>query len=108
MDLERLKVLLRNIERKHIKFTSHAKTQIILRDGSKKEIIEHLLNPIKLIDFEKQSRDKYLLIFNISNSKTMILPIVFERKGLKVITYIMRHRSWKKTIEKRYGKKWKK
>jgi len=89
-------------------FTKHAELQMMIREDTKERVTKQILNPTNLIDFEKQPENKYKLIFNISNSKTMVLPIIFERKGLKVITYIMRYRSWKKIVEKGYGKKWKK
>jgi len=108
MDLEKLKNILKNLKKTDIHFTKHAEYQIISRESTKEKIIKQLLNPNNLIDFEKQPENKYLLIFWISNSKTMILPTIIEGKGLKVLTYIMRYRSWKKIVEKGYGKKWKK
>jgi hypothetical protein len=112
MDLEELKSKLKEYKENQIIFKPHAKHQLILREGNKKEVIANLLNPTKLFDFEEQEGKKgdriYKLYFEISNSRTMILPVIFKRKCLYILTYIMRHRLWKKKIEKRYGKKWKK
>ncbi|MBS3172594.1 hypothetical protein J4438_03370 [Candidatus Woesearchaeota archaeon] len=100
MDLEQLKNNLKNYKKEEIIFKRHALNSIALRGSSKEFIIEHLLNPVKLVDFEEQGLDKYKLIFYISNSKTMILPVVLKEKRLYILTFIMRYRAWKKLVER--------
>ena len=56
-------------------------------------------NDNKII-FYKQGLDKYKLIFYISNSKTMILPVVLKEKRLYILTFIMGYRAWKKLVER--------
>lgn len=108
MCIEQVKKKLSKLSKKSIKYSQHANFNIVLRGGNKTDIIKNLLNPEKLIDCENQGKGKYKLCFHISNSKTMILIVKLKEKNLYIITFIMRHRAWKKKLEKRYGKKWKK
>ena len=71
-----------------------------MREGDKNEIITLILHPDKLIysysEKAKEGKAKHILHFKISNNKTIILPVIFNR-NLYIITYILRHRRvWKK------------
>src|SRR3989338_10625385 len=105
-DLELIKQRLRDYSREEVGFYEpHFTINLNLREGNKEEVIHNLLHPEKLV-FCSESAGKYgdaiySLHFQISNTKTLILPVIFNRnnkKSLYVITYIMRHRKWKRTI----------
>jgi len=106
-----LKKKLREYSRRDIEFNEpHFTLQLMLREGNKEEVIKNLLNPVKLV-YAYQERGKYgdiihCLHFRISNKRTMRLPVIFDRnnrKGLYIITCIMRYRPWQNMI-KRAGK----
>lgn len=107
-DIEQLKKELRNYGKDDVEFSAHAENQISLRGGKKEEIIELILNPEKLVYsyIEKGSQGDavHCLNFRISNTRTIRLPVIFNRgskKNLYIITYIMRHRSLEHMIRKR-------
>lgn len=99
-DIEKLKDRLKKYKREEITFNEpHFTSQMALREGNREEVINNLLNPDNLIfSFQEEGKFgdvKHNLHFYVSNSRTMILPVIFDarnKKGLYVITYIMRHR----------------
>lgn len=108
-NIEDLKRKLKSYIKKEIIFNEpHFTQQLILREGSKEEVIKNLLNPDNLV-YSYQEAGKYgdiihCLHFRISNTRTMRLPVIFDtnqKKGLYIITYIMRHRAWQHMIKKR-------
>jgi hypothetical protein len=110
-DLEELKKKILSYKETEIEFNDpHFSQQLAVREGSKKEVISHLLNPEKLV-YSYSEKGKYgdiihCLHFKISNTRTMRLPVIFDRdskKGLYIITYIMRYRHWQSMV-KREGK----
>ncbi|MDI3544560.1 MAG: hypothetical protein PWQ28_841 [Candidatus Woesearchaeota archaeon] len=106
-DIEELKNKLKSYSEKDIIFNEpHFTQQLILREGNKKDVIENILNPERLVHSDpeegKYGDIKHRLYFKISNTRTMILPVIFDDKkqSLYIITYIMRYRPWQKTIKK--------
>jgi len=107
-DIEEIKKKLKCYRREDIKFNEpHFTQQIILREGSREEVISSLLNPEKLAycyhEQGKNGRIVHCLHFSISNSRTMKLPTIFDRdgrKGLYILTYIMRYRRWQNMARK--------
>ena len=105
-NVEELKKKLRNFKKEQLIFNEpHFTQQITLREGSKEEVVKHLLNPDKLV-YSYQEKGKYgdtihCLHFEVSNTRTMRLPIIFKN-GSKVyiITYIMRYRNWQNMIKR--------
>jgi hypothetical protein len=105
--VEAIKRKLRGYERKHIRFNEpHFTQQLLARDGDRDEVIGNLLNPQKLKHFYSEKGKygdiKYSLYFEISNTKTMKLPVIFDlnnRKCLYIITYIMRYRPWQNMVK---------
>ncbi|MFH1065954.1 MAG: hypothetical protein V1734_05610 [Nanoarchaeota archaeon] len=103
-DIEEIKKKLKSYKAEDIEFNEpHFTQQLILREGSRKEVIKHLLNPESLAysypEKGKYGDIKHCLLFKISNSRTMKIPVLFDRnskKGLYIITYIMTYRHWKK------------
>ncbi|MFH1972340.1 MAG: hypothetical protein ABIJ18_02575 [archaeon] len=91
--MEEIKEKLRKI--KNIVFTKHAEQQLILREGNKEQIQNLIKNPENLIYSETQ-KNRECLYFNISNKRTIILPVVFKNKTLYILTYIMRYRPWRR------------
>lgn len=107
-NLEELKKKLKTYKLEDLKFNDpHFTQQLKLREGNKEEIIKILLNPDKLV-YSYQEMGKYgdiihCLHFKISNTRTMRLPIIFDKnnkKSLYIITYIMRYRPWQNMIKK--------
>lgn len=103
MDLEALKEKLKSYKKEQIRFNNpHFSQQLTLREGNKEEVIKNLLNPEKLIHYDeeqgKYGDKKISLYFEISNTRAMKIPVIFDKpqKSLYVITYIMRHISLNK------------
>lgn len=108
-DVKKLKSRLRQYTREDIRFNEpHFTTKLWLRDGSKKEVIANLLNPDKLVysyhTRTSRGRVKHVLHFEMSNTRTMILPAIFSKKHLYILTYIMGYRRWQSMIKKRRRK----
>jgi hypothetical protein len=99
-NLESIKKILSSYTRDHIIFNEpHFTNQLLLRDGSREEVIKLILNPNKLIDTYKELGKygdiKYCLIFELPNNKSLRLPVIFNRNGEKnlyILTYIVRYR----------------
>lgn len=112
-DIEELKSKLKDYRRDDIEFNEpHFTIRLQLREGEREEVIKNLLNPDNLV-YSYQEKGKYgdmkhSLYFKISNTKTMKIPIIFDRnnkKSLYIITYIMRYRPWQ-TMIKKEGQRW--
>ena len=85
-DTEKIKQKLRTYNEEDIVFNEpHFTQQLILREGSRKEVIRHLLNPDCLVySYPEKGRYgdiKHCLMFKISNSRTMKLPVLFDSNG---------------------------
>ena len=103
-ELEKLKERLRKCER--IIFNDpHFSNQLVLREGKVKDVEKCLKDPSNLVYFHKDKGKRgdwvYSLYFKISNTRTMKLPVIFAKKGLYILTYIMRHRSWQGMVKKK-------
>ncbi len=99
-NLEEIRQNLLKYKTEDIIFSNHALGQIEMREGNKNEIIALILHPDNLVysysEKAKEGKTKHMLHFKISNNKTIILPVIFNR-NLYIITYILRHRAvWKK------------
>lgn len=108
-DIEKIKKKLVTYKREDIEFNEpYFTNRLLLREGNKEEVIKNLLNPEKLV-YSYQEKGKYgdakhCLHFEISNNRTMRLPVIFDRndkKGLYIITYIMTYRRWQNMIKRR-------
>lgn len=107
-DVEELKKKLRNFKKEQLIFNEpHFTQQLKLREGNKEDVVRHLLNPDKLV-YSYQEKGKYgdtvhCLHFEVSNSRTMRLPIIFRSDSkVYIITYIMRYRNWQNMIKRGY------
>ena len=111
-NIEELKQKLRSYKKEDVEFNEpHFTKQLLVREGGREDVISNLLNPDKLVyayhEKGKYGDDVYCLHFKISNTRTMRLPVIFDRndrKGLYILTYIMRHRFWQNMVRTR-GKK---
>lgn len=109
-DIEILKKKLRKYNQEDIKFNEpHFTQQLRLREGNREEVIKNILNPENLV-YSYQEKGKYgdikhCLHFKISRNRTMRLPVIFSKKGLYILTYIMRYRPWQSMVRKRGGRK---
>jgi len=94
-DLEQLKKKLMTYTSDEVEFSSHAENQLLLREGRKEDVIRLILNPEKLVysyaEKGSQGAAVHCLHFRISNTKTMRLPVIFDKnnkKNLYIIAYI--------------------
>ncbi len=108
-DIEKLKEKLKTYNKNQIIFNEpHFTQQLKLREGNKEDVINNLLSPEKLV-YSYQEIGKYgdiihCLHFKISNTKTIRLPVIFDKgneKSLYILTYIMRYRAWKNMVRTR-------
>ena len=106
-DIEVLKKKLKEYKAEEITFNEpHFTQQLMLREGNKDEVIKYLLSQHNLV-YSYQERGKYgdtihCLHFKISNTRTMRLPVIFDRnnkKDLYIITYVMRYRKWQSMVK---------
>ncbi len=84
VDIGELKQKLRGYTRDGVEFNEpHFSQQLILREGNEEEVINHLLNPEKLVyayqEKGKYGDAKYALYFEVSNTRTMKIPVIFDR-----------------------------
>jgi hypothetical protein len=102
-DIEQIKQRLRTYQEADIHFNEpHFSQQLLLREGKRDDVIHNLLQP-DCLDQSTSETGKYgdivhTLHFGVSNTRTMILPTIFDpgcRKGLYILTYIMRYRRWR-------------
>ena len=106
MNIKEIKDKLKKYKKENIVFNEpHFTQQLMLRDGNRNEVINCLLNPEKLV-YVYQERGRYgdtiyCMHFKISNTRTMRLPTIFNKKILYIITYIMRYRPWQNMVRKR-------
>ncbi len=108
-DTDELKKKLRTYKKEDILFNDpHFSEQLTFRDGNLDEIIDHILNPEKLVysfkEIGKHGDIKHNLHFAISNTRTLRLPIIFDKGGSRnifILTYIMRYRNWQNMVKKR-------
>jgi len=105
----KIKKKLRSYKEEEIEYNDpHVKIQMILREGSKEEIVKHILNPQHLVHIEitkgKYGDTIYNLYFKLSNTRTLKLPVMFDKDGKKslyILTYIKRYRAWQNMIRRR-------
>ncbi len=96
--LELIQQKIRTYSTKGIEFYEpHFSSQMILRGGNKRQVMDNLTNPDRLV-YVEQSLGKYGdvvydLFFLLEPNKVLILPVILNpTKGLYVLTYIMRAR----------------
>lgn len=108
-DIEKLKEKLKSYSKQDVEFNEpHFTYQLEAREGNRKEVMENLLNPEKLV-YSYQETGKHgdivhCLHFRISSTRTIRLPVIFDRNGKKslyIITYVMRYRTWQSRVRKR-------
>jgi hypothetical protein len=101
-DVESIKERLRQYQSEQLIFNEpHFTQQLLLRDGDREMVIENLLSPERLVYSYSEEGSfgdtVHCLHFKISNTRTMKLPVIFNRRGKKnlyILTYIMRYRPW--------------
>lgn len=107
-DLDSIKSKLKSYSRGDIIFNEpHFTRQLILREGNKESVIHELLNPDHLVYFLTESGKRgdtvHVLHFKVSNTRTLRLPVIFDKRGKKclyILTYIMRYRPWQNMVKK--------
>ncbi len=112
-ELEEIRRKLRAYKREDIIFNEpHFTNMLLLREGNKEEVVRCLLEPDQLVySYEEEGRYGdvvHCLHFKISNTRTMRLPVIFDRnskKSLYIITYILRYRPWQSMIRAKRGRR---
>ncbi len=104
MNLERLRERLRNYKKFDIMITDHARIQALVREISLDEVKENILNPDKLVYYEKQeslksNEEKYNCYFAYSREFAHRYVLILNRKII-IATIIKIDRDWQKTIRK--------
>jgi hypothetical protein len=105
-DIDDIKERLKRYVRKDIIFNEpHFSEQIVRRYGDREEVIRNLLDPRNLAysysEIGSLGDTIHCLHFRISSTKTLRLPVIFDRRGgknLYILTYIMRCRPWQNMI----------
>jgi hypothetical protein len=105
-DINEIKDRLRSYSRRDIRLNEpHFTQQMLLRDGDKESILNNILRPDKLVyaySVEGKYGDRiYDLYFEVSNTRTLKLPVIFDRKNKKslyILTYVLRYRKWQNMI----------
>ena len=103
MDLNSLREKLRKYRKEDIIITEHAKIQSIVRDVDLEDVKENLINPKKLVYFEKQeakkeNEKKYDCYFVYSKNLYHRYLITINGK-LIIVTIIKINRDWQKAIK---------
>jgi len=107
-NINQIKNRLKTYLRKDIQFNEpHFTQQRLLRDGDIETVFNNILKPDKLIyvySVEGKYGDRiYDLYFEVSNTRTLKLPAIFDRnnkKNLYILTYVMRYRKWQNMIKR--------
>jgi len=94
-DLAQLKLKLRSYTEAEIEFNEpHFSQQLALREGNREELIKIILNPEKLVYFYcengKYGDTIHCLHFDLSNTRTIRLPVIFDKNGKKSLYREMR------------------
>jgi hypothetical protein len=105
-DLSEIKEKLMSYDREEIEFNEpHFTEQLARREGDREEVVKNLLSPEKLVysysEMGSYGDIVHCLHFKTSNTRTMRLPAIFDRRGRKnlyILTYIMRYRPWQNMI----------
>lgn len=100
VDIETIRNRLKSIDAKNIRFNEpHFTERMLVRGGNRDAVMRHLTQPELLVHVEEQKGKygdpKYVLYFQISATRTLILPIIFQKQGVYILTFILRHRRWK-------------
>ena len=110
-DIESLKKKLQTYTPKEITYNEpHFTDQLMLREGNKEDVVHTLLTAETLVysyqEIGKHGDIIHCLHFKISNTRTIRLPVIFDRLGKKdlyILTYIMRYRKWQSMIKQKRG-----
>ena len=105
-DVSSVKEELKRYSEKQIVFNEpHVTERCLLREITKEEVIQNLLNPDKLVYAGEQvskfpTEKKYDLYFVLSNTRAYRFPVVLKEKSLYVITVIKINRRWQGIVSK--------
>ena len=105
MNLEELKQKFRTDKKEDIIITEHAEIQAFVRQIDLDEIKENIVNPEKLVYYQRQksnksSEEKYDCYFAYSRHLYHRYIVVINRK-LIIVTIIKINRDWQKAIERK-------
>ena len=102
-DLDLVKNKLKSYSSSQVVFSDHSVQSLLLRDGSKDEVLDNLLKPDRLVYYYIE-RGRHVLFFALSNTRTLKLPVVLAKKHLYIVTYIKTFKPWQDLVRERYGK----
>jgi len=103
MNIEEIKKKLKTCTEDDIILKEHSLIKCFQRGITREMIIDHVLNPEKLIDMIEQEpkylgEKKFKLIFEMSRNKSFIVVITINKK-LNIVTTLIRYRKWVRPIE---------
>ncbi|MFZ3077417.1 MAG: DUF4258 domain-containing protein [Candidatus Aenigmatarchaeota archaeon] len=99
MNLDELKIRLKEYKPEDIIFSHHAEIRLLQRNIPRKIMEDSITNPVNLIDFieEEPERQKYRLIFELSHNRNLIVVAALGAR-ISVITALIRYRKWMRPI----------
>ncbi|HLD05399.1 MAG TPA: hypothetical protein VJG90_06785 [Candidatus Nanoarchaeia archaeon] len=108
-EIEEIKQKLMSYKPEDLEFNEpHFTDRLVSRRENKEDVVQLILNPGQLVYVKKEiglyGDTKYSLYFELEPYRTLILPVIFDRnrrKSLYIITYILRHRSWRNMVNEK-------
>jgi hypothetical protein len=92
--------ILKLFDREKVIISEHARIRIIQRQLSVEEIIENIINPVRLEYAIKETKNKYDCYFGYSKTQCHRY-ILLIKNNILVITAIKINRRWQKIVEKK-------
>ena len=83
-----------------IRFKAHAMMRLNERKIDRDIIIQNIQNPVNLIACNKQSDNRYVLIFRETKRKLLMVVIKFENESIYVITALPTTKKLSKLVRK--------
>ena len=103
-EVEKLKLIFSSIQRNRIIFDHHFYERAICRPSQtpkEEEIIENIVNPVRLKAAERQSPDKWRCYFDYGRMKAHIYILMVRDTSIKVKTVWILNRDWRREINAR-------
>jgi hypothetical protein len=96
-------------KREDIIFTDHAEIRIIQRQLSKTEIIENILNPVRLEyarreEASRPGEEKYACYFGYSKTQCQEYILIIKR-NIVVVSVVKINRRWQRIAERKARRK---
>ena len=101
-EAKKLRAIFANFRENDIIFDRHYEERFLIRPMPKKdEIIENILNPVRLKAAEKQSVNKWRCYFVYKNALAHIYVVMVAGRKLKIKTAWILNRDWRRELNAR-------